>query len=267
MTTTVSDIIDIMESIAPPRLAEEWDNVGLQVGQKNWHVSAVMIALDPDIDVIAYAVKKNIDILITHHPLIFRSLNSIDFASPIGSVIYTAARHKISVFASHTNLDSVAHGVNDVFANKIGLKNLKPLRKIDGLNNDGLGRVGNLDKQTTLISFALEIKKKLGLEHIKIVGKRDMLVNKVAVCSGSGSSLMNDFFLSGAEIYISGDLRYHDSKEVEAKGFGLIDVGHFASEHLIVDDLAKRLEKAVSDVGINVRIETYPHGEDPFKTI
>ncbi len=124
----------IMEQVAPSRLAEDWDNAGLQVGKKDWLIRTIWVALDPGPDVVAHACEKNVDLLITHHPLIFSPLKSIDFSTPTGSVVHMASQHRLAVFAAHTNLDSVAGGVNDVLASKIGLKNMKVLAKAENGN-------------------------------------------------------------------------------------------------------------------------------------
>lgn len=374
MSATISDIINLIESIAPSFLAEEWDNVGLQVGQKDWPVRSIQVALDPLLDVVAAACSDGVDLLITHHPLIFHSLKSIDSSTPVGSIISMAIRHRMAIFAAHTNLDKVVDGVNDVLAHRIGLKNLKVLTKdreseayklvvyapveyelkiLDALfeagagkigaytccsfRNDGkgtfrpgpsakpfvgelddishidevrietvvqkndlkriiedvkkshpyetmaydvyqllpygnvpnektqgLGRIGELENSIGLASFASEIKKSLGIKTIKVAGKPDMLVKKVAVCAGSGSSLMDNFFSSKAQVYISGDLRYHDARAAEAARVGLIDIGHFASEHLIVEILAQRLKTLLVKAGIDIEVKACGLETDPF---
>ncbi len=272
----INDIIRAMESFAPMTLAENWDNVGLQIGQYDWPVKTARIALNPSHDVVAQACKDNADILITHHPLIFKPIERIDFSTPVGSIIQMATLHNLTLFVAHTNLDIVAGGLNDVLAEKIGIKNLECLK---GLNeqivNDnscikleqGIGRMGELDKTETLKSLAQVIKKKLGIKSVKIAGKPDLDVKKVAVCTGSGSSLMEDFLSSGAQAYISGDLRYHDALAAKDAGLGLIDIGHFNSEHLIVDVLAKKLQKVLSEARFNVNVGAYDFEKDPFVDI
>jgi len=369
LIVTVADIIEVMEAFAPFSLAEEWDNVGLQVGQLQWPVKTIWVALDPLPEVVDAACKNDVDLLITHHPLIFHPLRSIDFSTPVGSIIHKTTRHQLAIFAAHTNLDSATDGINDLLASRIGLKNLRVLSKTLGPdiyklvvyvpvkyeqkvlnalfeteagkiasytccsfrsqgkgtfrpgpsskpvfgkigeishadeirietvvhrtdlknviahvrehhpyetmaydvyslsapeNNQGLGRIGELDESTELASFALAVKEKLGLESVKIAGKPDLSVDKAAVCSGSGSGLMKYFLSSGAKVYISGDLRYHDARTAEAANLGLIDIGHFASEHLIVESLAQRLVKILSETGIALKIEAYRLEKDPF---
>ena len=374
MPVIISDIIKIMEDIAPSRLAEEWDNVGLQVGQKDWPVRTIRIALDPLPSVVAAACREGVDLLITHHPLIFKPLVSIDFSAPVGAIINMASKHKMAIFAVHTNLDNVTDGLNDILARMIGLNNLEVLGKPispeyyklviylpveyeqkvltslfetkagrigaytscsfrnngratfrpgslskpfigkpddishadeirletvvqkDDLENviehvrvnhpyetmaydvyklqpsdsmlvgrqQGLGRIGDLTGETKLLSFALEIKKKLRLNSIKVAGKPDLPVKKAALCTGSGSSLINNFFASGAQVYISGDFRYHDARAAEAANLGIIDIGHFASEHLIIGVLAKRLREIIFKTGIDVKVEACESEIDPF---
>ncbi len=377
MPAIIADIIKIMEDIAPSYLAEEWDNVGLQVGQKDWPVRIIRIALDPLPNVVAAACREMVDLLITHHPLIFKPLSSVDFSTPVGAIINMASKHKMAIFAAHTNFDNVTDGLNDILARIIGLNNLKVLGKPiepeyyklviylpveyeqkvlaslfetkagrigaytscsfrnngratfrpgslskpfigkpddishadeirletvvqkDDLESviehvreshpyetmaydvyrlqssesmlagrqQGLGRIGDLVRESKLSSFALEIKKKLGLDYIKVAGKLNLSVKKAALCTGSGSSLINNFFASGAEVYISGDFRYHDARAAEAANLGIIDIGHFASEHLIVEVLAKRLREIISKTGIDVKVEACESEIDPFVII
>ena len=273
MTATVADIIKVMETMAQLRLAEEWDNVGLQVGPLDWPVRSIWVALDPLYDVVDDACRNGVDLLITHHPLIFNPLRCINFDTPVGSVIQAAAGHKLAIFAAHTNFDSAADGINDLLAFRVGLADLKVLKRgdhpcedsaTDDIQKQGLGRVGELEETMELLPLALSIKKKLGLKYIKIAGKPDLPVRRVAVCSGSGSGLMKDFYSSGAQVFISGDLRYHDAREVEALNLGLIDMGHFASEYLMVEVLAKRLAKILAADGKEIKVEACGLENDPF---
>jgi len=265
MTATVVDIVKVMEHLAPTDLAEDWDNVGLQVGSLNWPVKKIWVALDPTPDVIQAACNKNVDMLVTHHPMIFKPLKSIDFGTPSGHSIQLAALHQLAVYAAHTNFDSVRGGLNDILVDLIGMKNVKPLFAPE--EKQGIGRTGDLLKKTDLNSLAQVIKNKLSLKHIKVVGERDLSINKAAVCTGSGSSLLKAFFASDAQVYISGDLRYHDAKEVQAAQRGLIDIGHFASEHIMVEVLAKRLSNQLTRVKLTTSVQAYAGEKDPFVTL
>jgi dinuclear metal center YbgI/SA1388 family protein len=261
MKATVADIIEVMGVIAPIRLAEAWDNVGLQVGQTNWPVKTIWTALDPSPDVVSAACQKDIDLLITHHPLIFKPLRSVDFNSATGNSIRLAAQNQLPIFPAHTNFDSAAGGINDSLARRIGLSNLKTLDKSEEW---GLGRIGELAKPQDLRSFASDIKKNLGLPSVKVAGDLSLTITRAAVCSGSGSSLMNVFLASGAQVFISGDLHYHNAKQAHDAKRGLIDIGHFASEHLIIEDLARRLSRLLTDNDFNVTVAAYKLEKDPF---
>ncbi|MGD8364163.1 MAG: Nif3-like dinuclear metal center hexameric protein, partial [Desulfobacterales bacterium] len=369
MVATVGDFIDMMESFAPVSLAEEWDNVGLQVGQRDWRVKTVWVALDPLPVVVEAACHNNVDLLITHHPLIFRPLKSVDFGDPTGRSIFQASQSRLAVYAAHTNFDSVTGGLNDIFADRLGLTNRAPLvaansdglhklvvfvpaeheqrlltalfespageigaysccsfrnpgrgtfkpgqdaepfigdrgrvndvaevkietvvkqrdllRVIDHLRSHhpyetmaydvypltqpetkiGIGRVGDLAETSDLKSLALEVKQSFGVETLRVAGDPGMSVKRVAVCTGSGTSLVRGFLNSSADVFVSGDLRYHDARDAEAARRGLIDVGHFASEHIIVAALTERLQKSVVAAGFDTIIRACGLEKEPF---
>ena len=284
MTWTVADIIEATERLAPPELAETWDNIGLQVGHPDWPVKKVWVALDPLPGVVADGIEAGVDLLITHHPLMFKPLKSIDCKTHIGAIIQMALENRLAIFSAHTNLDAVSEGVNDALAGKLGLRNLNPLITSSGPGQkgrqtaaddngidhgvvQGLGRIGSLDQEMNLGEFALMVKDHLGLDHVTMAGDPALLVKQVALCSGSGSSLMGAFMASEAHVYVSGDLRYHDARDAEIAGRGLIDIGHFDSEHLIVDVLAGRLAAEMGTTAEAVEIEAYRLEENPFITL
>jgi dinuclear metal center YbgI/SA1388 family protein len=267
----VDDIMALMENVAPLAFAMEWDNSGLQCGDRRWPVKHVMVALDPSPSVVSAACKKQADMLITHHPLIFRPLKNLVLDTPIGRILELSVRHHLAIFSAHTNLDSVRGGLNDVFAERIGLKNPGLLAQEqdalpdDDKNKHGIGRIGELEKTTTLAALSEKMKHIFGLSAIKVAGAPDMPVRKIAVCTGSGSGLMRQFFNTSADVYISGDLKFHDAKDAQINGRGLIDVGHFSSEALMIDLVARRLEILSREKGLNIVIEVYKEEEDPFQ--
>ncbi|WP_373499065.1 Nif3-like dinuclear metal center hexameric protein [Desulfococcus sp.] len=267
MTVTVADLIGIMDQIAPPALSEEWDNVGLQVGRKDWPVKKIWVSLDPTPAVVAAACETGVDLLITHHPLWLKPPKTIDFETPPGKIVHQSALHQLSIFSAHTNLDSVTDGINDVLAARMQLTGLVPLAASSRAAGEGIGRVGTLTRPTTLASLVQAIRETSGATALRYSGDPDMAVRRVAVCSGSGSSLMGAFFASGADVYISGDLRYHDARDAEAAGRGLIDMGHFASEHIIVGILAERLRVILKKMSLPVLVAECPLEKDPFVSI
>jgi dinuclear metal center YbgI/SA1388 family protein len=271
MKTTLAEIQRHLETLAPIELAEEWDNVGLQVGQPDWPIEKIWVALDPAPDVVAAACRQKIDLLICHHPLILKPIKSIDFSRIPGSIVYLAAKHHLAIYTAHTNLDSAQAGLNDVFAQRIGLKNLRPLMDAEANANaqtvQGIGRIGDLDPATDLKSLAGTIKKCLSLERVRVVGPLDLAVGRVAVCTGSGSGLLGKFLSSDAQVFISGDLKYHDARDVEWARRGLIDVGHFASEHLMVEDLTDRLAARLKAADLDVTVAACTMENDPFQPL
>lgn len=281
MATALSDIIDILDNLAPPFLAEEWDNCGLQLGDASWSVTKIWVALDPTLQVVEAACEQKVNLLITHHPLIFKPLRSLEFNTALGAVINLATRRNLAIFAAHTNLDSAKGGLNDMLARRLGLKDLKPLvagKEVKRYRYDnyplmsrehqpGIGRVGHLAKAMNLKSFARAIKKEMGLKTIKFAGDPHLAVQKVALCTGSGSSLLEAFFASGAQAYISGDIRYHDARDVEAAKLGIIDIGHFSSESFIAEDLAARLGTILAESGLDVVVEACNIEKDPFELL
>lgn len=266
MSVTVAEMTEIMEELAPSRLAEAWDNPGLQIGAEDWPVQKVRVALDPLPEVVSAACADHVDLLITHHPLFFKPLRSIDFSSPAGRIVLLSARHSLAVYSTHTNLDSVAGGINDRLASIIDLKEVKVLgEEIDPGGGEGLGRVGRLQTGMTLHDLVSMVKQRFDIEQVAWSGNPDMPVERVAVCSGSGGGMMREFFASGAQAFITGDLRYHDGRDAQARGLGLIDIGHFGSEHLITGALADRLKEKLAEKGMSVAVEVCGLEKDPFQ--
>ena len=266
MGAFLRDIVRILDTIAPPALAESWDNVGLQLGDPGRDVKAVWIALDASPAVIDAACAGRIDLLVTHHPLIFRPLTRIDLQSPIGAAIGQALQHRLAVFSLHTNLDAVSQGLNDLLAQRLELKRVRPLigNAVFAGNRHGIGRVGLLARPSRLSELALAVKRQLEAEGVRIAGDPQQRVQRVAVSTGSGSGVMPYFLQSDAQVLISGDLRYHDARDAEAAQRGLIDVGHFHSERLMKDALVQRVSGALARKRLSVRVEACPLESEPF---
>jgi len=267
MDATVNHILNALESIAPAALAEEWDNSGLQVGRRDWSVKRVLTALDPTMEVIREARNRKADVLVTHHPLIFSPLRALDLDTPLGEILQELMRHQIAVISAHTNLDSVQGGVNDILASFLAVDGLTVLQPAAEDVDCGLGRIGSLPARTTLADLATEIKARLAIPHIRFAGDPQLPVHRVALCSGSGSSLLKTFFTSGAQVYITGDVRYHDAREVEAHGLGVIDIGHYESEHIILESFAKQLADQMRADGLDISVEACLCEQPPFTTV
>ena len=263
--TTVADVIGHLERMAPPSLAEPWDNCGLQVGAMDWAVRRIWVALDPLPEVVAAACADGADLLVTHHPLIFKALTRVDLGTPTGRIIAQALAAGLAIYAAHTNLDSAADGLNDVLARHLGVSPRAPLAvSVGGAtpSDVGLGRIGRLDRPVALGELARRVCRQLAIDQACIVGDPDRAVHHVALCSGSGGSLVGAFLAGPADVFITGEIRYHDAQDILAAGRCAIDIGHFASERIMIQDVARRLQLALGDVNINLTACTLE--KDPF---
>jgi len=264
MTMKVADIIGLMDRLAPPHLAKTWDNSGLQVGDPTWPVKKVWVALDPLPDVVERACSVDVDLLITHHPLIMTPFRSLDLSRHPGSIINRAIASRLALFCAHTNFDNAKEGLNDIFCERIGLVDVTLLDVNEEDALEGIGRVGHLPSVLSLEHFAGQVKNSLGLQWLRYVGNPHMAINKAAVCTGSGGSLMDLFLATDADVYVTGDLKYHNARDAEAAGRALLDIGHFSSEHLMVEPLAQRLQALLDEIGVQVNIEACDFEKDPF---
>jgi dinuclear metal center YbgI/SA1388 family protein len=264
MECCVGDVADAIETLAPPDLAAAWDNAGLQVGNTAWPVHLIWVALDPLPEVVSSACKADVDLLVTHHPLLFRPLKRVDAATPQGAMIALALKSDMAIYAAHTNLDAAAGGINDMLASKIGLEEVGLYTETLTDNNQHLVRIGRLPKKKSLILLARELKKSLDVHALKIAGDPNLEVSKVFLCSGSGSSLLPEFMVSGMDVFISGDLKYHDARAIEMAGKGAVDIGHFASEHLMIEGFSDRLARLLRRRELDVTVTPYRHEKDPF---
>lgn len=272
MAVTTKKIIDILNTIAPFGMAESWDNSGLQVGSLSWPVKKIMIALDVTIPLMEAAKKLNCDLVLTHHPLLMSPEKSINFDYMPGNVIKLAASEKISIVSAHTNLDKAQDGLNDYFASQIGLDETTifvPDTSLGQADEDlsGIGRVATLKQQINLKQLVFDIKNRLGLEQLRVSGNLNLSVSKVAICTGSGGSHLHEFLDSDAQVYITGDTKYHDARAIEENKKGLIDVGHFASEHMAIDLLHSKLSHAFKTEGLNIKLEKFLKEKDPYTIV
>ncbi len=365
-----ADIVGIINKIAPVQLAEAWDNPGLQIGDPSAEVNSIWVALDPTPDVIDSAIKASCQLLVTHHPLIFKPLMSISAGNPHGASIQKAIRGGLSIVSLHTNYDIATGGLNDLLAGKIGLSSSVPLKvtttrelvklvvfvpvdhiekvrsvllpftasqgkyqdcsftaggvgtftPLDGavpfagsvgiqaavdeerlelliqrtelpravkallavhpyespafdvyhLLNEGetlgLGRIGRLPEATSLGVYAARLREILSSPALRYVGDPSARISKVALCSGSGASLLRDAARSGADVLVTGDIKYHEARDAEDLGLTLIDAGHFPTEIIMVHEITERLGLALSAAGYaDCHIESCRTETDPFR--
>jgi dinuclear metal center YbgI/SA1388 family protein len=254
----LKEIIALMGEIAPPGLAESWDNCGLQIGDPEQEIKKIAIALDPDFDAIKYCVSNKFDLLITHHPLFFSGIKALDFSTVFGQLIKEAVKNDLAVYSAHTNLDSVRLGLNDFFFEKMGLKSGPSIipSSADDMEN-GLGRISYLEKEAFCLDFASEVKNKLKIENLRISGCKDISSKIIGVCTGSGASLMTKAKELGAKIFVTGDVKYHEAQHASEIGVCLIDAGHYGTEKIVCELLKKKLDSLLKDKGFGIETEIF----------
>lgn len=264
---TVQDIAGLVEAFAPCSLAANWDNVGLQIGGRDWPVHRVRVALDAARTVIDAAINDRADMLVTHHPLFFRPIKTLDFSTPLGRILEKAFHHRLAIYSAHTNLDRVTGGVNDTLARRLGLENALPVDSESVDEDGGFFRIGILAPPRNLSDYAKCLKERLGLPHLRFAGDAKTSIRKVALCAGSGSGFVDLFLDSDADVFVSGDLKYHDARKVEDHGRALIDIGHFYSENLFLDVWIDQLREAIDKNKWDVNVERCTGETDPFTVI
>lgn len=233
------DITAAIEEFAPLSIQEDWDNSGLLVGSAEQEVRGVLIGLDCTPELVEEAAMCGADMIVTHHPLIFKGLRNISPDDPVGSALIKAVKGGIAVYAAHTTADKVIAGVSGTMARRIGLRNVQVLDvEADGV---GLGAVGDLPEPMDAESFIGYVKSCFDLSIARCSRPVDVPVSRVAMCGGSGSSLIGKAMSSGAQAYLCGDISYHHF--FTPKDFMIIDIGHFEGEVEICDVLFSLLRK------------------------
>ena len=251
--TTVADILKFVETLAPRAMKMDWDNVGLLCGSKLTPVTRVLVALDPFEHVCEEAARWGAELIVTHHPMIFRPLSSVTDETAIGRGMMTLIRSGISAVNAHTNLDQAPGGVNDVLAKRLALVNVEVLNPCGTMENGeswGLLRMGEVPEQP-LDAFLNRVKTLLGCEGLRYVngGKS---VRRVCVGGGSCADGMTEAIDAGCDTFVTADVKYNQFWDAHDLGLNLIDAGHFYTENPVVDLLAKKLTAVFPEVEVKI---------------
>ncbi|MGL3807290.1 Nif3-like dinuclear metal center hexameric protein [Paeniglutamicibacter sp. R2-26] len=273
-TPTLGEVMLAIEELWPSSLAESWDAVGPVVGRPERPVRRIMFAVDPTLEVIADAVSRGTDLLVTHHPLLLKSVNSVAATGFKGEAVHLLIESGCALVTAHTNADSALGGVSDVLADLLGVTDTKPLApSSDGLPEEGIGRVGMLPEPMQLQDFASRVFSALPsvAGGVRVAGERAGIVRKVAVCGGAGDSLFDAVRAAEADVYVTADLRHHPASEAREASLNgkpyLIDVSHFASEWLWLPSAADALVNVLHDLGHAVEAEVSNINSDPWDFI
>ena len=235
----VLDIYKIINQMAPVELALSYDNPGILLGNPAAEVTKAVVCLDATKAAVKTAVEQKAQLIITHHPIIFDPIKSVVKQS--GNIVYECLANGISVISMHTNLDSCEGGVNDCLANVLELKNITPVTDEDGFSF----RRGDLKEPMSAYDLAIFVKERLGGNVRYVSGKEP--IKTVCVCGGAGGSLLS-LAMDNADAFITADVKHNLFVEADAKGFTIMDAGHFHTENVVVNPLTDFLNKKIKDV-------------------
>ncbi len=223
----VKDICNVLEEFAPLEIQEAYDNCGLQIGDCEWEVGGVLLATDLTEDVVAEAKRKGCGMIVVHHPLIFGGLKKIVGKTYVERLVVDCIKNDIAVYAAHTNFDKVENGVSYRMAEKLSMRNVEML--VETSAGSGLGCVGDMDEEMEIEEFFDRLKEVFGVAVVRHSRKLNGKVKRVAVCGGSGSEFIGNAIESGADVYVTADVRYHEFFGAEDR-IVVADIGHFESE-------------------------------------
>ena len=269
MFPDLDTLMKVLNEECPFSLAEEWDNSGLQVGTGEGVIKKILVALDPSRGAVNKAVSINAQLLITHHPLIFRKISTVNSKKYPGNVIKEAIKNDIAIVAMHTNLDSARSGLNDILAEMLNLDNVEVLdpKEPQCCNGFGLGRIGDLHDAVNFSSYLTKVKKIFNAKNLRFTGSDNTLIKRVAVVGGSGGDMIPAAAEKGADLLITGDIGHHDALTAESCGINVIDAGHFNTERTALVLYTKKMEEIFHKNNMDVTLEIYSGEVNPLRDI
>ncbi len=237
------EILERLEEDYPVSCAESWDNSGFLAGEEDSEVTSVMVSLDATDEVIAQAVESGVQLLITHHPMIFGGIKQVSNRSLTGRRLLKLIQNGISCYAMHTNFD--IRGMAELNEKQLGLRETRVLYTTGEENGipEGIGRVGYLQEEMRYTALAEFVKTALPAAHVRCYGSGDPVVKHVAVSGGSGKSVVASALAAGAEVLVTGDIDYHTGIDAAAEGLRIIDAGHFGTEQVFMPYMTQKLQR------------------------
>ncbi len=252
----IGDIVEHLERFAPIALAEDWDNVGLLVGDPLWDAARVMACLTVTPTSAAEAIERGANLIVTHHPLPFHAIQSITTNTTTGKLLLDLIAARVAVYSPHTAFDSAPAGINQHLAIGLGLQQIEALIPTDDANDDandsevGSGRIGTLGEQIPLCEMTERLKTFLGISTARVVGAVGQTVSRVAIACGSGGGFLSEAVAQRCDCMVTGETTFHTCLEAEAQGVALIMPGHFSSERFAMLSLADYLNEQVSGIEV-----------------
>lgn len=230
-----NDIVKIIEDFCPNRLAYSWDNVGLLCGDGEKEVKRVFVTLDACLATVKEAVEKGADMIVSHHPILLGGIKRIDYTTPTGRMLKLLIEKDIPLFAAHTNMDTAKGGINDKLAQLFDLTDVKILDRHTDDTSAGLGRYGRLKENIKFGDFVKSCKNILNTSYLRASGDFEKDIKTVAVASGSCSEIIPLAVEKGADVIITGDMKYHNTIDMTELGICVIDAGHYPTEICVMD--------------------------------
>lgn len=252
------DVVERIECVYPQSAAMGFDNVGLQAGRMDKELHKIYLALDATEDVIQHAIESDVDMLITHHPLIFSPLKAVTDQDFVSRRILKMIQNDISYYAMHTNYDVL--GMADLAEQKLHLLDTEVLEETTDIFEKpaGIGRIGRMQKAMSLKECCGFVKESLGLEHVKVFGDMEQIVERMAVSPGSGKSMITPAIMKEAEVLVTGDIGHHEGLDAVEQGLCVIDAGHYGTEYMFIADMAEFLTKAFPELEIKTEPTKMP---------
>ncbi len=252
------EIMECLEEVSPKSFAESWDNVGLLCGREEKEITSIYIALDATKEVVEAVKAVGADMLLTHHPMIFKPLKQISGRHFIGDKLLSLAENGICYYAMHTNFDVM--GMADAVAEQLGLEDRKVLSVTyeDEISKEGIGRIGVLPMSLSLAECAEYVKNHCHVEHVKVYGNPADIIVMAAVCPGSGKSCIEDALRLGADVLITGDIEHHEGLDAVEQGLCVIDAGHYGLEKIFVPYMEEYCKRKLAGVKIYTAPEKNP---------
>lgn len=246
------EIINLLEELAPERMACEWDNPGLLAGRAGKEVKKVLLTVDADDAAVKMAEEQGADMIVSHHPLIFRPVKQVTDEDFIGCRLLRMIRADISYFAMHTNFDAAPGCMADIAAKRLGIENGEPLEVLGEENgvSYGIGKVGTLACPATGMELAKAVKERFELPFVTVYGEglwEETPVVRAAVCPGSGGSEIREAISKHAQVLITGDIGHHQGIDANAQGLMIIDAGHYGLEHVFMEYMEQYLKEKTGD--------------------
>lgn len=267
MTTTFKDIQKIVETLAPSHLAQDKDPIGLHFGSPNQKVKKILVTLDIRPEVVEEAIRLDVDMIVAHHPPIFRGIQSFNVDIPQNAMYAELIKHDIAVLAAHTNIDAAQSGMNDWLAEALQLENTKILKvtQDDGIEQFGYGRVGNLAEKMPFKKFVDYVKSVFEVDGLRYVGEDlEREIEKVAIMGGDGGSTYTNALAQGADVLVTGDLYYHTAHDIQAAGLYAVDPGHHI-ERIFIPKMTHYINRISSKEGYELEVIPSTLNTDPFR--